>query len=211
MNSFVPGIKDLIDGNEEHEILSLAEKIERGTLAIETLKELKEARGKDQARYKELRAKFENKDWVENYMKYFGYGYFKGLSPNEVIPNVALTFYSFHIMVGLGFLFIFFLAIVLFLSLKDKLANKRCLLHLGILMIPLAYIATEADWIVAEVGRQPWVIQDMLPTMAAVSNIETGTVQITFWLFAVLFTALLIAELKIMFKQIKTGPKEGGN
>ena len=81
---------------------------------------------------------------------------------------------------------------------------------MGVWMIPLAYIASEAGWLVAEMGRQPWVIQDMLPTIAAVSKLNAGTVQITFWLFAFVFTALLIAELMIMFKQIKTGPKEGG-
>lgn len=210
-DGFVPGIKDLIEGNEEHGILSLADKAERGSIAIETLKELKEVSGKEDARYKELRAKFNDADWVNNYFKYFGYGYFKNLNPNEVIPSVALSFYSFHIMVGLGFLFILFFAIVLLLSLKNKLADKRWLLVTGIIMIPLAYVATEAGWLVAEIGRQPWVIQDILPTMAAVSNIETSTVKITFWLFAIVFTALLIAELKIMFHQIKTGPKEGGN
>jgi cytochrome d ubiquinol oxidase subunit I len=56
-------------------------------------------------------------------------------------------------------------------------------------------------------GRQPWVIQDLLPTMAAVSHIDSTSVQVTFWLFAVLFTALLIAELSIMFRQIKNGTK----
>ena len=76
---------------------------------------------------------------------------------------------------------------------------------------PLVYIAQQAGWIVAEVGRQPWVIQDLLPTVAAVSRIDASVVQITFWMFAVLFTVLLIAELRIMFKAIKTGPKEGGH
>jgi cytochrome d ubiquinol oxidase subunit I len=81
---------------------------------------------------------------------------------------------------------------------------------LAIFTIPLAYLATQAGWVVAEMGRQPWVIQDLLPTVAAISHINTGTVQITFWLFAAVFTGLLIAELSIMFKQIKIGPKEGG-
>jgi cytochrome d ubiquinol oxidase subunit I len=64
---------------------------------------------------------------------------------------------------------------------------------------------------VAEVGRQPWVIQDLMPTMAAVTKISTSAVQVTFWLFAVIFTTLLIAEIKIMTRQIKIGPKsEGG-
>ncbi len=78
-------------------------------------------------------------------------------------------------------------------------------------MIPLAYVASQAGWIVAEVGRQPWVIQDILPTVAAVSRIGVGAVQVTFFLFLAIFTTLLIAELKIMFKQIKNGPKEGGH
>jgi len=74
--------------------------------------------------------------------------------------------------------------------------------------LPLPYIASQCGWIVAEVGRQPWVIQDYLPTLAAVSNLNVSAVQVTFWLFAAIFTALLIAEIKIMFKQIKLGPGE---
>lgn len=80
-------------------------------------------------------------------------------------------------------------------------------MRLAIIAIPLAYIASQAGWIVAEVGRQPWVVQDLMPTMAAVTRISAGSVQTTFWLFAVLFTVLLIAEMKIMFRQIKIGPK----
>jgi len=210
-DGFIPGIMDLIDGNEERGILSFSEKADRGAVAIETLRELKEVKGKDEFRYTELRQKFDDPDWVENYFQYFGYGYYKGMNPISIIPSVSLTFYSFHLMVGLGFLFIIFLAVILFYGVSDKLQNKKWLLKLGIIMVPLAYIATEAGWIVAEVGRQPWVIQDMLPTVAAVSQINVSSVQITFWLFALLFTVLLIAELKIMFKQIKLGPKDGGN
>jgi len=81
-------------------------------------------------------------------------------------------------------------------------------LWIALLTIPLPFIAGQAGWIVAEVGRQPWVIQDYLPTVAAVSQIDASSVQITFWLFAIVFTALLIAELSIMTKQVKIGPKE---
>jgi len=69
----------------------------------------------------------------------------------------------------------------------------------------LGYVAQESGWIVAEVGRQPWAIQDLLPVGMAASNITSTSVMITFWLFAVLFTGLLIAEIKIMLKQIKLG------
>lgn len=74
--------------------------------------------------------------------------------------------------------------------------------------IPLVYIASEAGWVVAEVGRQPWVIQDLMTTAQAVSQIDSSSVIITFFLFAITFTALLIAEIRILTKQIKIGPKK---
>jgi cytochrome d ubiquinol oxidase subunit I len=110
-------------------------------------------------------------------------------------------------MVGLGFWFIILFILSLIYVFKDKLENKRWFLRAAIISIPLAYIAGQAGWIVAEVGRQPWVIQDLMPTIAAVTKISTGAVQTTFWLFAIVFTVLLIAEMKIMFRQIKNGPK----
>lgn len=73
----------------------------------------------------------------------------------------------------------------------------------GMVMLPLGYIASEAGWIVAEFGRQPWTIQDMLPTWAAVSDIEPASVILTFFIFLALFTLLLIVEISIMCKTIK--------
>ena len=73
-------------------------------------------------------------------------------------------------------------------------------------MLPLAYIASEAGWIWAEMGRQPWAIQDMLPLNAAVSNIGSGSVATTFFIFLVLFTTLLAVEIRILCKQIAKGP-----
>jgi cytochrome d ubiquinol oxidase subunit I len=73
--------------------------------------------------------------------------------------------------------------------------------------IPLPYIASELGWVLAEMGRQPWIIQDLMPVSAAVSQISAGSVMTTFILFAVLFTVLLTAEVSIMVRQIKTGPK----
>jgi len=207
---FIPGIKDLVEGNLERGLLPFEEKTERGAEAIRVLRELNQAKGVDEDRYKELRSKFEDPVWLEEYFQYFGYGYYQGQKAAHTIPNVPLLFYSFHIMVGLGFLFIIFFMVMLFLGMNDKLGKSRWLLHMGVWMIPLAYIASEAGWLVAEMGRQPWVIQDMLPTIAAVSQINASTVQISFWLFAIVFTALFIAELRIMFKQIQIGPKEGG-
>ena len=106
----------------------------------------------------------------------------------------------------LGTYFIAFFIVVLVLLLRNKIEKPRWLLRLAIATIPMAYVASQAGWVVAELGRQPWVIQDLMPTVAAVSRIDAGIVQVTFWLFAILFTALLVAELKIMFTQIKKGP-----
>ncbi|HON18912.1 MAG TPA: cytochrome ubiquinol oxidase subunit I, partial [Salinivirgaceae bacterium] len=132
--------------------------------------------------------------------------------PSQIIPNVPISFYSFRIMVGLGFLFLFIFIYSLYLLFKNKITGQKWFLRLAIISIPLAYLATQAGWIVAEMGRQPWVIQDIMPTMVAVSHVDVTAVLITFWLFAVTFTILAIAEIKIMTKQIKLGPKtDGGN
>lgn len=210
-DAFVPGINDMIkggftyadkDGNERVAI-SVEQKIARGRLAIKALGDYKKASDNEDPE----QMKYHRKILEENF-EFFGYGYLN--DPSDIIPNVPLTFYSFRIMVGLGFLFILFFALILLFVQRDTLWKMKWLLWSAVFMIPLAYIASQAGWIVAEVGRQPWVIQDILPTVAAVSQIDASAVQITFILFAIIFTTLLIAELKIMFKQIKLGPKDGG-
>jgi len=211
VNAFVPGVKDVVngytyvdaDGNAQV-ALSAQQKISRGRVAIQALADYRKAK---QDGNKEL-MNF-SKMVLEQNFQYFGYGYLN--DPSSIIPNVPLTFYSFHIMVALGFYFIILFAVVLWLVFKQQLQKQRWMLRLLIISVPLAYIASQAGWIVAEVGRQPWVIQNLLPTVAAVSRIDASAVQITFWLFGLLFTLLLIAELKIMFKQIKIGPNEGGH
>jgi len=95
---------------------------------------------------------------------------------------------------------------MLYLSMTNELLTTKWALWVAFISIPLGFIACELGWIVAEVGRQPWVIQDLLPTMKGASALSTTTVKITFWAFAVLFTTLLIAEIKIMMSAIANGP-----
>ncbi len=214
VNAFVPGVNDLVLGNEKYGIMSAEEKINRGKIAIATLSEYKDAKESGNTVLADsLRRNFdknspEGKVFLDEYFRYFGYGFLN--DPKDIVPNVPMTFYAFHIMVGLGFYFILFFAIVLFLTWKNVIDRKKMILRLGILTMPLSFIASQAGWIVAEVGRQPWVVQDYLPTVAAVTRIDASAVQITFFLFAALFTALLIAEVMILIKQIKKGPNEGG-
>ncbi len=207
--AFVPGIADLTKGNEKHGIMSAEEKIRRGKIAIADLRAMKDAKkAKDLLAYDSYKAKFYDKTYKEEFFRYFGYGYLNDV--NSLIPNVPLTFYSFKVMMMLGFYFVLFFALSLLFVYRDTIANKKWFLKLALISLPLPYIASEAGWIVAEVGRQPWVIQDLMPTVAAVSKIDASAVQITFWLFAVVFTALAIAEVSILVKQIKIGPKEEG-
>ena len=75
------------------------------------------------------------------------------------------------------------------------------------LTTPLTWLASQAGWVVAEVGRQPWAIQGLLPNVAAISRLDVGSVQTTFFIFLVLFTLLLVAEVGIMARALATGPE----
>jgi len=115
-------------------------------------------------------------------------------------------------MVILGMHFMILFIVVLVFLYKNKLQHMRWLQYVALWTIPLVYLAQQAGWVVAELGRQPWVVQDLMPTLSAVSNIDKTSVIITFWLFALTFTVLLIAEIKIMLTQIvKESKNEGGH
>ena len=203
VNAFVPGIKNIIDGGYQTSkgvALSFEEKHTRGKSAIQSLADYQKAvTAKDTTAAKINKAKLQ-----ENYSQ-FGYGYLN--KPEQLIPNVPSVFYSFHIMVMLGFYFIALFALVLFFSYNKKIEKTKWLLWISLLSIPLGYVAGELGWAVAEMGRQPWAIQDVLPVQAAISNISSDSVKITFFLFLILFTALLLAEIRIMLKQIQKGPE----
>jgi cytochrome bd ubiquinol oxidase subunit I len=205
-SGYVPGLKDLVNGNPEKGILSVSEMTERGKYARQVLTDYKMAKEiGDEASMASLGAKFRDEDFINNYFRYFGYGYFE--HPWQVIPSVPVIFYSFRLMVALGFFFILLFALAIFFHYRKKLEHHRWFLWISIISIPLAYLASEAGWIVTEMGRQPWIIQNLMPVSVAVTNLSAGAVQTTFLLFVVLFTALLIAEVSIMTRQIKNGPK----
>ena len=203
IDAFVPGLKDLVYGNKKFNIESTQSKIEKGKRAIEALKNYKDAKvNNDEVNQKA------NENILEKNMKYFGYGHLK--KPEDIVPPVNITFYSFHIMVALGTWFFFLFILLLFFTIKRDISKYKILLISAVVSIPLGYIASEAGWIVAEVGRQPWAIQDLMPVGIAATDISSSNVQITFFMFAILFTVLLIAEIKIMLKQISLG-FEGGH
>ena len=218
--AYVAGINDLVNGNAERGLMPVSEKMERGRRVVAELTRYREARKRhDSAVMHDVEALFdpstpEGEEFLREYFAYFGYGFLG--SPEETVPNVPLLFYSFRVMVGLGSLFIVLFAALWWYSRREEgfgEGRRRWLLYAAVWSIPLAYIASQAGWIVAEVGRQPWVIQDLMPTGAAISPLPSASVKTTFAIFAVLFASLLAAEVTIMLRQIKAGPdkEEQGN
>ena len=205
-NAFVPGIQDLVNGNPyKEEFMPVSEKMARGNYARSVLTDYKRARMlNDRVQVDEIKKVFADKDFIKDYFRYFGYSFLK--NPEDAIPNVAIAFYSFHLMVLLGFFFILVCGMALYMVLKGNISRHRWFLWTALASIPLVYIASESGWVLAEMGRQPWIIQDLMPVSAAVTKIGAGSVITTFVLFAVLFTVLLIAEVSIMVRQIKSGP-----
>ena len=217
---------------------SMDEKMERGKKAIaalNTYRQLKtKYKGQTAIPENDKVALKAASDCLNENMKYFGYGYIKDKS--QVVPFVPINFWAFRTMVGLGCIFILFFAVMSLLSFRVPLLSvitRRLLATFGLLpethadaseltglpkwhywlaiaLVPLAYIASESGWLVAEFGRQPWTIQDMLPTGVAVSNISSGSVALTFFIFLVLFTTMLAVEINILLKQIKKGPEYEG-
>ena len=203
LNAFVPGIVDIIDGGYQTDqgvALSAQEKIARGKVAIQALADYRKAK-----KANDNEAALVHHATLEQNFNYFGYGYIK--DPSQLIPSVPLTFYSFRIMIILGGYFILMFVVVLLFGGKEKFLKHKWLQWICLLSIPLAYLAGQAGWVVAEVGRQPWAIQDLMPTGVAISKLPASSVQLTFFLFLILFTILLIAEIRIMVKAIKKGPE----
>ena len=230
IHGYVPGINDILNGYTKPDGTrepSVDEKIQRGKLAVNTLAEYRKAKkeGADEAT---LSTKL---SIIRENMPFFGYGYVK--DKNDVVPPIPVNFWAFRIMVGLGCIFILFFALIVVLTYNIpflSIFTRRLLATIGLLpetaaddhtvtglpawhywlaiaLVPLAYIASESGWLVAEFGRQPWTIQDMLPTWVAVSDVEGFSVALTFFLFLFLFTLMLAVEISILLKQIKKGPE----
>lgn len=127
--------------------------------------------------------------------------------PKDERPPVGLTFYSFRVMVGLGTYFILACLMALFFMRKG-IENKPWFLKLLLLSIPLPYIAGELGWIVAEVGRQPWIVYGLMKTSDAVSvNLTPGHVILSLIGFVGFYSLLGIIDIYLLVKYSKKGPK----
>ncbi len=204
-NTFVPGINDLIAGRaitasgDTIKTVSYAERIERGKLAHAALRDFDSAMASGNKAAADSAAAR-----LQTYYPDFGYGYLN--SPEEAVPPVGITFYAFRIMVMFGGYLLLFFAVVMWVVYRRPSTMRRGWIQwAGILSIPVVWVCSQAGWVTAEVGRQPWIIQDIMPCKAAISAVSAGNVQLTFWLFALVFTAFLAAEACIMLRAIDRG------
>lgn len=198
----VTGIKDLL---VQHEA-----RIRNGMVAYDQLEKL---RAGDKS--PELKAAFEQTH------KDLGYGLLlKKYAPNVVdatdadikaaakdtIPHVPSLFWAFRAMVASGFLMLVLFVLATFAVAKRNAENKPWLLKFAVCALPLPWIAAQTGWFVAEVGRQPWTIGEVLPTHLSTSTLSTGDIMGSITALAVFYTVLLIIEMYLMIKFSRLGP-----
>ena len=123
----------------------------------------------------------------------------------ETVPNVPLLFWSFRIMAGVGFAMIALFATAFVLCTLRK-HHTRWFLRLAVLAMPLPWIAAEFGWILAEVGRQPWAVEGVLPTFLGASSLTAPQLWATIVGFTLLYGALAVVEVRLMLFAIKKGP-----
>ena len=125
---------------------------------------------------------------------------------NDTVPRVSPLFWSFRVMVGLGFLMLALFGFAAWYSVKGSFADHRWLLRAAVWSLPMPWLACELGWFVAEYGRQPWTIYGVLPTHLSVSTLTVGSLYGSIAGFVGFYTILLIVELYLMIKFAKQGP-----
>ena len=125
---------------------------------------------------------------------------------NDTVPRVTPMFWSFRLMVGLGFLMLAIFGSALWFSVKGSFADQRWLLRSALYALPAPWLACELGWFVAEYGRQPWTIYGVLPTHMSVSTLSVGNLYGSLAGFIAFYTVLLIVEMYLMVKFAKQGP-----
>jgi cytochrome d ubiquinol oxidase subunit I len=150
---------------------------------------------------------------VPEVLSFLAYGNFranvKGLSqyPKDVRPPVELTYYAYHVMVGLGTIFVAIMVLGVLLLKLRRLYESRWLLWILMLAMPFPYIANEAGWTVTEVGRQPWIVYGLMRTAEAASpTVVSGETIFTAVGFAGMYFLLGVLFLLLVLREIGIGP-----
>ena len=129
------------------------------------------------------------------------------LAAKDTIPNVPVMFWLFRIMAGLGFFFIGFFALAFYCASACKF-SKPWFLKIAVAIIPLPWIAIEFGWMLAEIGRQPWAVEGVLPTFLAASSLSISQIWTTIIGFTLLYGTLAVVEVRLMIATIRKGPVE---
>lgn len=123
----------------------------------------------------------------------------------DLIPDVPVLFWSFRFMAGIGFYFIALFACAFYLASVRKL-DRRWFLYAALASLPLPWIAAELGWIVAEYGRQPWVVEGVLPTFLGVSSTSAGQVWLSLLGFVLFYSGLAVVDVFLLVRTIRQGP-----
>jgi cytochrome d ubiquinol oxidase subunit I len=124
------------------------------------------------------------------------------------VPNVPVMFWAFRFMAGLGFFFIAFFGLAFYFVTVGRF-DVRWFLRAAVMIMPLPWLAAEFGWVLAEVGRQPWAIEGVLPTFLGVSSLTVPQIWTTIIGFTLLYGTLAVIEVRLMLMTIRKGPYEG--
>jgi cytochrome d ubiquinol oxidase subunit I len=124
----------------------------------------------------------------------------------DSIPPVAAVFWSFRFMVGFGLLMLAFFVLAMIYTMRNQVQEKRWFLTAAVWMIPVPFLANEAGWLVAELGRQPWTVFGVLPTWMSVSSHSVGYMVFSLTGFVVLYSIFIAVEMYLMVRSIRQGP-----
>ena len=128
------------------------------------------------------------------------------MAVDDSIPGVAPMFWSFRIMVGSGVIMLFIFLFAFYQSAKNKIGSNKTFLRICLYSLPLPWIAIEAGWFVAEYGRQPWAVAEILPTHMAASSLSLEEIWFSIISITVFYTILLAVEAFLMVRFARLGP-----
>jgi cytochrome d ubiquinol oxidase subunit I len=130
-----------------------------------------------------------------------------GTAARDTIPQVAPIFWSFRAMVAMGLAMLAYFVLAVIFSLRNRIERQRWFLKLAVWMIPVPFLACETGWLVAELGRQPWTVYELLPTWMSASTHSVGYMIFSLVGFVGLYTVFIIAEMYLMVRAIRQGPQ----
>jgi cytochrome d ubiquinol oxidase subunit I len=128
---------------------------------------------------------------------------------HDAIPLVWPVFWSFRIMVALGLLMLAYFVLAVIYTLRNQVEHRRAFLRLAVWSIPAPFLACEVGWLVAEMGRQPWTVYQVLPTWMSASTHSVAYMVFSLTGFVLLYSIFIVIEMYLMVRAVRQGPNEG--